>query len=155
MSEVLDRLARAGLQLPPYQSLPASHPRIRTLVVDKMLFVSGHGPDVSGTEHIRGKLGPDLTIAEGAEAARRTALNILSSIHHEVGLERVSRIVKVLGMVRSGEGFVDQPDVIDGASEVFIAAFGRERGIHTRSAVGLAELPMGIPVEIEIQALLN
>lgn len=155
MTTVDERLAQHGLHLPPYQPLPEALPRVRTLTVNNMLYVSGHGPDVPGLENIRGKLGREVSLSQGREAARRTALNILATIDAEVGLSRVVRVVKVLGMVRSAEGFGDQPSVIDAASDTFIAAFGREAGIHTRSAVGLAELPMGIPVEIELQAIVS
>lgn len=152
MSHVIDRLAAAGLTLPAYQQLPSDFPRVRTLQVGELLFVSGHGPDAPESPRFRGKVGRELDVNAGRVAAQQTALNILSTIDHEVGLDRIARIVKLLGMVRSAEGFGAQPAVIDGASEVFLIAFGREFGIHTRSAVGMAELPDGIPVEIELQA---
>ncbi len=152
---VLSALASAGLTLPPYQELPAGAPRVRTLVVGDWLFVSGHGPDAPGLPPLRGRVGAELTTQEGALAAERTVLNMLSSIEHEVGLDRVARVVKVLGMVRSAPGFGEQPQVVDGASRVLLAAFGPDAGMHTRSAVGMAELPMGIPVEIEMQLLLR
>lgn len=154
MTTVVDRLRAAGYELPPYQPLPAGAPRVRTLAVGPILYVSGHGPDVVGREPVRGRLGADLTVAEGAEAAERTMLNILATIEHEVGLATTVRVVKLLGMVRSAPGFDRQPDVIDGASRVLLTAFGSQQGMHTRSAVGMAELPMGIPVEIEVQAQL-
>jgi len=155
MSEVTERLRAAGLELPAYQQLPSDFPRVRTLAVGELLFVSGHGPDAPEFPRLRGKVGRELDLDAGRQAARQTALNMLSTIDHEIGFDRVARIVKVLGMVRSAEGFGGQPAVIDGASEVFLAAFGRELGIHTRSAVGMAELPDGIPVEIELQAQLR
>ncbi|MDR5701198.1 RidA family protein [Agromyces aerolatus] len=155
MSEVSTRLRAAGLEMPAYQQLPSDFPRVRTLEVGELLFVSGHGPDAPGFPRLRGKVGRELDLAAGRQAARQTALNMLSTIDHEVGLDRVARMVKVLGMVRSAEGFGGQPAVIDGASEVFLTAFGRDLGIHTRSAVGMAELPDGIPVEIELQAQLH
>ncbi len=155
MSLVVDRLAEAGFVLPAYQQLPSDFPRVRTLEVGSLLFVSGHGPDAPEFPRLRGKLGRDLDVQAGRQAARQTALNILSTIDHEVGFDRIERVVKLLGMVRSGEDFGAQPAVIDGASEVFLTAFGRDLGIHTRSAVGMAELPDGIPVEIEMQLLLK
>lgn len=155
MPDVIDRLRAAGIELPAYQQLPSDFPRVRTLEVGELLFVSGHGPDAPELPRLRGKVGCELDVEAGRQAARQTALNMLSTIDHEIGLERVARIVKVFGMVRSAEGFGAQPAVIDGASEVFLTAFGRELGIHTRSAVGMAELPDGIPVEIELQAQLH
>lgn len=155
MSRVAERLAEAGLTLPAYQQLPSDFPRVRTLEVGELLFVSGHGPDAPEFPRLRGKVGRELDVEAGRQAARQTALNILSTIDHEIGFDRIERIVKLLGMVRSGEDFGGQPKVIDGASEVFLIAFGRDLGIHTRSAVGMAELPDGIPVEIELQAQLR
>lgn len=155
MSVITDRLAAAGLVLPAYQQLPPEYPRIRTLQVGELLFVSGHGPDAPEFPRLRGKVGRELDVDAGRKAARQTALNLLATIGHEVGFERVERMVKLLGMVRSAEGFGAQPAVVDGASEVFLIAFGRDRGLHTRSAVGMAELPDGIPVEIELQLQLR
>ena len=120
-----------------------------------MLYVSGHGPNTPGVASILGKVGRDLDVAEARLAAARAALNVLTTIEHEVGLDRVLQLVKVLGMVNSAEGFTDQPAVIDGASDMFLAAFGDHAGLHTRSAVGLAELPGGMPVELELQAVLR
>lgn len=155
MAKTLAHLSAAGLALPAYQPLPPELPRVRTLTVGELLFVSGHGPDAPEFPKLRGRVGQELTVAQGRQAATQTALNILSTINQEVGLDRVLRVVKLLGMVRSAEGFGGQPAVIDGASEIFLTAFGRDLGIHTRSAVGMAELPDGIPVEIEMQLLLR
>jgi len=154
MSVIHDRLRSAGLELPRYQQLPSDFPRVRTLAVGELLFVSGHGPDAPEFPRLRGKVGGDLDVQAGRQSARQTALNMLSTIDHEIGFARIARMVKVLGMVRSADGFGAQPTVIDAASEVFLTAFGRDVGIHTRSAVGMAELPDGIPVEIELQAQL-
>lgn len=155
MTRVADRLRDQDIDLLPYTPLPAGTPRLKTLIVGNMLYVSGHGPNTPGVPSILGKVGRDLSAEEARVAAGRAALNILTTIEHEVGLDRVVQLVKVLGMVNSAEGFTDQPAVIDGASEVFVTAFGDPAGLHTRSAVGMAELPGGMPVELELQALLG
>ena len=99
----------------------------------------------------RGKLGRDLTTEEGYQVAREVGLNLLATVRANLGsLDRVKRIVKVLGMVRSAEGFGDQPKVINGFSDLMVEVFGEAIGKHARSAVGMAELPVGIPVEIEM-----
>jgi enamine deaminase RidA (YjgF/YER057c/UK114 family) len=116
-----------------------------------MLYVGGHGP-TDGTRTVTGKVGTDLTLEQGREAARLTALSILATMRAELGnLDRVTRIVKVFGMVNVAPGFTQTPAVIDGASNVLVDIFG-EAGRHTRSAVGLAELPFSIAVEIELIA---
>ncbi|HUC32148.1 MAG TPA: RidA family protein [Ilumatobacteraceae bacterium] len=114
-----------------------------------LLYVGGHGP-VNGNEIIRGKVGTDLTLEQGREAARMTALSILATIRQELGtLDAVDSIVKVFGMVNVGGDFNQTPQVIDGCSDVLVEVFG-ERGRHTRSAVGMAALPFDIAVEIEM-----
>jgi enamine deaminase RidA (YjgF/YER057c/UK114 family) len=115
-----------------------------------LLYLSGHGPTQDGAVRYAGKVGRDISLEEGRAAARLTMLNLLGTIRAELGsLDRVTRIVKVLGFVNSAPGFVQQPKVIDGASELLIEVFG-ELGRHARSAVGIAELPMNIAVEIEM-----
>lgn len=115
-----------------------------------LLYLSGHGPHMDGAVQYRGKVGQDLSLEEGYAAARLTALNCLASIRAELGsLDRVRRVVKVLGFVNSAPGFTDQPKVINGASELLIDLFG-DQGRHARSAVGVAELPGNIAVEIEM-----
>lgn len=114
-----------------------------------LVFLAGKGPDRGG-QRPKGKLGADLTIEQGYEAARACALNLLAALREEIGeLSRVSRIVKVLGMVNSTPDFGDQPKVINGASDLLVSVFG-DKGRHARSAVGMGALPMGIPVEIEM-----
>lgn len=116
-----------------------------------LLYVGGHGP-IDGTRVVTGKVGRDLTLEQGREAARLTALSILATMHAELGdLDRVRRIVKVFGMVNVAPGFNKTPAVIDGCSDVLVDIFG-DAGRHTRSAVGLAELPFDIAVEIELIA---
>ena len=116
--------------------------------VGNLLFLAGHGP---GTEaHGKGKVGKDVTLQEGYQFAREAGLNLLASTREALGsLDKVKRIVKVLGMVNSAPGFGDQPKVINGFSDLMTEIFG-EAGKHARSAVGMAELPFGIPVEIEM-----
>jgi enamine deaminase RidA (YjgF/YER057c/UK114 family) len=115
-----------------------------------LLFLSGHGPMREGSPTARGKLGRDLSTEEGYKAAREVGINLLGSVRSILGsLDRVKRIVKVLGMVNSADGFGEQPKVINGFSDLMVEVFG-DNGRHARSAVGMAELPMGIPVEIEM-----
>jgi enamine deaminase RidA (YjgF/YER057c/UK114 family) len=119
--------------------------------VGNLLFLSGHGPIHEGKAMARGKLGKDLTTEEGYKVAREVGLNLLATTRTALGsLDKVKRVVKVLGMVRSAEGFGDQPKVINGFSDLMVEVFGETIGKHARSAVGMAELPMGIPVEIEM-----
>ncbi len=115
------------------------------------MFLSGHGPvGPDGSIAIRGRLGDDLSIEQGYEAARLTALALLGSLKAEIGeLDRVKRFLKVLGMVRCTEDFGHTPRVINGASDLFVELFG-ERGRHARSAVGMYELPFQMAVEIEM-----
>jgi enamine deaminase RidA (YjgF/YER057c/UK114 family) len=115
-----------------------------------LLFLSGHGPMREGSPTARGKLGRDLSTEDGYKAAREVGINLLGSARSILGsLDRVKRIVKVLGMVNSADGFGEQPRVINGFSDLMVEVFG-DNGRHARSAVGMAELPMGIPVEIEM-----
>jgi enamine deaminase RidA (YjgF/YER057c/UK114 family) len=113
--------------------------------------VSGHGP-IAGPTAIIGKVGTDLTLDQGREAARMTALSLLATMRADLGtLDRVEQIVKVFGMVNVGGSFDQMPAVIDGCSDLLVDVFGA-RGRHTRTAVGMAALPFGIAVEIELIA---
>lgn len=115
-----------------------------------LIFLSGKGPLQSNGENIEGKVGTDLTIEEGYEAARITGINQLSVLKSELGnLNKVVRVVKVLGMVNAGPDFHDHPKVINGYSDLMVAVFG-ERGKHARAAVGMGSLPGNIAVEIEM-----
>tara|TARA_R100001369_G_scaffold86384_3_gene120826 strand:- start:9200 stop:9781 length:582 start_codon:yes stop_codon:yes gene_type:complete len=115
-----------------------------------LIFLSGKGPLQSNGENIEGKVGSDLTIEEGYEAARITGINQLSVLKSELGnLNKVVRVVKVLGMVNAGPDFPDHPKVINGYSDLMVAVFG-ERGKHARAAVGMGSLPGNIAVEIEM-----
>jgi enamine deaminase RidA (YjgF/YER057c/UK114 family) len=149
--EVEKKLAEMGLSLPPSPTPVANYvPAVRA---GNLLFVSGHGPALvkdGKIEYIRGKLGKDMTVEQGYEAAKHVMLNILQSIKGTLGdLDKVRRIVKVLGFVNCTEDFPDQPKVINGASDLLVALYG-ERGRHARSAVGMQQLPFGIAVEIEM-----
>ncbi len=133
---------------PPGVVLPFAFVRI---VGDRAVF-SGHGPQAADGSIAGpfGKVGADVTVEQGAAAARATALSILGSLQRSLGdLDRIVGWTRVFGMVNSAPGFRQQPAVINGCSDLIIDVFGPEVGAHTRSAVGLAELPFGIPVEIE------
>jgi len=115
-----------------------------------LIFLAGKGPSLPEGGYITGKVGRDLTIEEGYEAARRAAIAQLSVLKSELGdLNKVKRIVKVLGMVNCIDGFANQPEVINGFSDVMVAVFG-EKGKHARAAVGMSSLPRNIAVEIEL-----
>ena len=143
------RIKELGLTLPqPPKPLGNYVPGVR---VGNLLFLSGHGPArVDGVPAVRGKVGRDLSLEDGYKAAREVGINLLGTARTLLGsLDKVRRVVKVLGMVNSAEGFGDQPKVINGFSDLMVEVFG-ENGRHARSAVGMAELPSGIPVEIEM-----
>ncbi len=143
------RLAELGIELPPV--LPPAGSYLPSVVVGTTVHVGGHGP-VHGDEVVRGKVGLDLDLDQARRAARLTALSILATLQQDLGdLDRVRRIVKVFGMVNAAPGFDQMPAVIDGCSDLLIDVFG-DAGRHTRSAVGMAELPFGIAVEIELIA---
>jgi enamine deaminase RidA (YjgF/YER057c/UK114 family) len=136
------KLAEMGLQLPPVSKPIANY--VKAVRVGNLVFLSGHGTDVIG------KVGKEVTIEQGYEAARQTGLSLLASLKAEIGnLNKVKRLVKVLGMVNCSEGFGDQPKVINGFSDLMVAVFG-ERGKHARSAVGMYALPNNMAVEIEM-----
>lgn len=146
-ASVEERLASLGYQLPPVS--PAVGNYVKGVIVGNLLFLSGNGPDQSGYVSPKGKVGEAVTVEAAYEAARYVALNLLAAAKQTLGsLERVRRVVKLLGMVNSAPDFVQQPQVVNGCSDLFVALFG-EQGRHARSAVGMAGLPNGIPVEIE------
>jgi enamine deaminase RidA (YjgF/YER057c/UK114 family) len=146
---IADRLRTRGIELPPVSRPVGNY--VSSVVVDDMIHIGGHGP-VNGSEIVRGKVGGTLSLDDGRRAARLTGLSILATLAEDLGdLDRVQRIVKVFGMVNVAPGFADTPAVIDGCSDLLVEVFG-EAGRHTRSAVGLAELPFGIAVEIELIA---
>ena len=141
--QIEQKLASLGITLPPATKPGGSY--VSTVQTGNLLFVSGH----ASIEH-RGKLGRDLTAQQGYQIAREVAISLLGTIHDALDdLDRVARIVKLLGMVNSTEDFTEQPQVINGASELFVEVFG-EGGKHARSAVGMAQLPLNSAVEIEL-----
>lgn len=123
---------------------------VKAVRTGNLLFVAGHGPTKADGSNTIGKVGKDLTTEQGYEAARQTAISLLSTLKAELGdLNKVKRIVKVLGMVNCTETFTDQPKVINGFSDTMVAVFG-EKGKHARSAVGMYALPLGMAVEVEM-----
>lgn len=141
------RLEELNIQLPDApQPVAIYRPAVR---VGNLLFVSGHGPNRADGTQITGKVGVELTAEEAKEAARVTGLCILSTVRNSLGsLDRVVRVVKVLGMVNATPDFGEQPQVINGFSELMMEVFG-DPGKGARSAVGMGSLPGNIPVEVE------
>jgi len=123
---------------------------VKAVRTGNLLFLAGHGPTKADGSNITGKVGKDLTPEQGYEAARQTAIALLSTLKAEIGdLNRVKRIVKVNGWVNCHSDFTDQPKVINGCSDLLVAVFG-EKGKHARAALGANSLPMNIAVEIEM-----
>ena len=142
------RLAELGIELPPAPNPVANY--VNGVQTGDLIFLAGKGPRRADGTEIRGKLGDDVSIEEGYEGARLTAINQLAVLKEMLGdLSRVKRVVKVLGMVNSTPDFVEQPAVINGFSDLIVEVFG-ERGKHARAAVGMASLPRGQAVEIEM-----
>jgi enamine deaminase RidA (YjgF/YER057c/UK114 family) len=142
-----ERLAELGLELPPVAAPVAAYvPAVRT---GDLVYTSGQLPMVDGRLAATGKVGAEVTPEDAKELARRCALNALAAVDALVGIDAVVRVVKVVGFVASAEGFTGQPAVVNGASELFGDVFG-DAGQHARSAVGVAELPLGAPVEVEL-----
>jgi len=142
-----ERLTELGITLPAV--MPPTAVYVTAKRVGDLVFTSGQMPYEDGALRSTGKLGAEISVERGQELARACALNALAVIDKEVGLDEVTEVVKVLGFVASADGFTDQPAVINGASALFEEVFG-EKGKHARSAVGMAELPMGAPVEVEV-----
>ena len=142
-----DKLSQMGITLP--EPGPPAGNYVGAVRVGNLLFVFGHGPRSQG-QYITGKVGRDLSSAQAYEAAKVVMLNCLASVKRELGdLDRVKRIVKLLGMVNCTEDFIEHPQVINGGSDLLVALYG-DQGRHARSAVGMQQLPMNIPVEIEL-----
>jgi enamine deaminase RidA (YjgF/YER057c/UK114 family) len=144
------RLKEKNIVLPKAPTPMANY--VSAVRTGNLLFLAGHGPvrQADGS-YPRGKVGKDLSVEQGYQVAREVGLNLLATTRTALGsLDRVKRVVKVLGMVNSAEGFGDQPKVINGFSDLMVEVFGEAIGKHARSAVGMAELPVGIPVEIEM-----
>lgn len=119
-----------------------------------MLYLAGHGP-IDGDQVTTGQVGGSLTLEQGVAAAQLTGLSLLATMRAAVGLDAIDKIVSVLGFVYAVPGFTQHPTVIDGCSSLFVEVFGGRKGTHTRSAIGVASLPFGIPVEIECVARLK
>lgn len=146
--EIEEKLKELGLELPePPRPLAVYVPFVRS---GKLIFTSGTGCLRQGGFAYRGKIGKELSVEQGRDAARITVLNLLSTLKDAVGdLDRIERIIKVTGFVSSAPRFNQQPEVMNGASELLEDIFG-EKGKHARSAIGVNELPGDIPMEIEM-----
>lgn len=143
-----EHLAELGLSLPETPRPVANY--VPAVVTGKLVYSSGQTPTAEGRLTIQGKLGRDISIEEGQQAARVAVLNCLAAIRSVTGsLDEITRVVKLTGYVASAEGFHAQPQVINGASLLLEQIFG-ETGKHARAAIGLAELPGGAPVEVEL-----
>ena len=141
------RLAELGVELPsPAKPLAAYVPAVQT---GNLVYTSGQLPLVAGAVTHTGKVGATVTPEDAKVAARTCAVNALAAIHALVGIDSVVRVVKVVGFVASAPGFSGQPGVVNGASEFLGEVFG-DAGVHARSAVGVAELPLDVPVEVEL-----
>jgi enamine deaminase RidA (YjgF/YER057c/UK114 family) len=142
-------MSELGIVLPPV--FPPAGNYLGCVVDGNLVWVGGHGP-VDGERIVTGKVDADLDLEQAREAARMTGLSILATLQSELGdLDRIERIVRVFGMVNCAPGFNQTPAVIDGCSDLLVQLFG-EAGRHTRAAVGMAELPFDIAVEIELVA---
>src|SRR5215470_14170928 len=142
------RLKALGIELPTAPRPLGSY--VTVVRSGNLLFLSGHGPLKDGRVTHQGRVGRDLTIEQGQEAARVTGLNLLATARDALGsLDRVRRVVKVLGMVQCTDDFTEHPRVINGFSDLMVEVFG-DAGLHARAAVGMGSLPFGIAVEIEM-----
>ena len=149
MTDWKANLAELGIELPPVTKPVAAYvPAVRT---GSLVYTAGQVPMIDGKPQFTGKVGAEVSPEQAKAAAQTCALNALAAVHDLVGLDAVVRIVKVVGFVASAEGFTGQPQVINGASELLGAVFG-DAGVHARSAVGVSELPLGVPVEVELIA---
>lgn len=143
-----ENLQKLGIVLPKPTSPIANY--VKYVQSGNLLFLSGHGPSKADGTYMIGKLGTDLTVAQGVEAAKLTGINLLATLQAAVGdLNKVKRIVKVLGFVNGNNDFADQPKVMNGFSDLMVAVFG-DKGKHARSAIGTNSLPNNMAVEIEM-----
>ncbi len=148
MMSAESKILELNLELPP--APPKGGVYKPVVVVNGLAYVSGHGPYLPNGSYITGKVGHELTLEEGHAAARQTGLAMLATLKAELGsLDRIKRVIKLLGMVNSTDEFASQPQVINGCSELFGEVWGEDAGIGARSAVGLISLPGHIAVEIE------
>ncbi|MPZ99830.1 MAG: RidA family protein [Dehalococcoidia bacterium] len=147
------KVRELGLDLSAAPAPTANY--VRAVTAGRLVYLAGHGPRGGGTVRVQGKLGRDMDVDEGYETARSVGVQLLSSLKAEVGdLDRVERVVKLLCMVNCTPDFGEHPQVANGCSDLLVEVFG-ESGRHARSAVGMAGLPNGIPVEIEAIFLLR
>jgi enamine deaminase RidA (YjgF/YER057c/UK114 family) len=151
MGTIDDRLTELGIELPaPMAAPPGVQLALEFVRVSGgYAYVSGHGPDLGPDSFVTGKIGDELTVEEGYAAARQTGLVMIATLRSELGdLDRVAGWIKALGFVNTAPGFNNTPAVINGFSELIIEVWG-DRGRHARSAIGVAELPFGMAVEVE------
>jgi enamine deaminase RidA (YjgF/YER057c/UK114 family) len=142
------QITALGLSLPP--APPRGGVYKPVVIIGGVAYVSGHGPYLADGGMIRGRVGEDLDLAQGHAAARQTGLALLATLKKELGsLDRVKRVIKLLGMVNCTPEFADHPKVINGCSELFAQIWGEDAGVGARSAVGMGSLPGNIAVEIE------
>ena len=142
------RLKELGIKLRTPPTPVANY--VTAVRTGNLVFLAGHGPRKPEGGYVAGRVGRDLTLKQGYEAARLTAIDLLCSLKAEIGdLNKVKRVVKVMGMVNAVESFTEHPKVVNGCSDLLVAVFG-DRGRHARCAVGMGSLPFNIPVEIDI-----
>lgn len=156
MGRIETRLRELQLVLPPPTQVVVPFQFVR--ILGTRALISGHGPQAADGSFARplGKVGRDLSLEQGYVAARLTGLSILGSLQRALGdLDRIAAWSRVFGMVNSAAGFTEQPRVMNGFSDLILQVFGPDVGAHSRSAVGMAELPFGIPVEIEGEVALT
>jgi enamine deaminase RidA (YjgF/YER057c/UK114 family) len=146
--DIYKRLDELEIRLPPLPPLAGIYQPVKQ--VGNLLYVSGQGSTENGVPLVTGKVGRERTVDDGQYAARLCALNALSNLHQYLGdLNKIKSVVKLLAFIASAEGFHRQPDVANGASQLLLDLFGKERGVGARSAIGINELPGGITAEIE------
>ena len=146
--KIENRLEEIGIELPPPVKPVANY--VTTVQTGNLVFTSGHGPVNMSGELEKGQLGTDMTIEEGYQSARLVGLGLISTLKDTLGdLDRIKRGSKVVGFVNSTPDFLDHPKVVNGVSDLFVEVFG-DKGKHARSAVGMVQLPGGIPVEVEV-----
>ncbi len=143
-----ERLRQMGIELRRPPTPVANY--VQAVRTGNLVFLAGHGPRKPDGSLMVGRVGSDLTLEQGKEAARLTGIDLLTSLKAEIGdLDRVKRVVKVVGMVNATESFTEHPKVVNGCSDLLVAVFG-DRGRHARCAVGMGSLPFNIPVEIDM-----
>jgi enamine deaminase RidA (YjgF/YER057c/UK114 family) len=143
-----ENLQKLGIVLPKPSTPIANY--VKWVQADKLIFVSGHGPSKTDGTYITGKLGKELSLEQGIDAAKLTGINLLATLTAAVGdLSKIKRIVKIVGWVNCADNFTDQPKVLNGCSDLMVAVFG-DKGKHARSSIGTNSLPNNMAVEIEL-----